>query len=477
MRSIRFPLVAVPVFIFVGNLMNQSGITEVIYRFATTLVGRVHGGLAQVNIVGSLIFSGMSGAALADIGGLGRIEVKAMASHGFKREFAGALTCASAIVGPIFPPSIPLIIYGSATNVSIIQLLLAGIVPALICVALLMVTVAFLAWKRNFPRAARWPTLARALGRLPARACRRLMTPVLLVSGMLLGFFTPTEAASITVAYVIFISAVIYRTLTWQHLVHSAFETLKSTSAILIIVAAAALFGWIMAIEQIPQTVAKQLLSLSTDPLMLLLIVNVILLIAGHVPRFDDGDAPHHPDHRRAAASCRRRPGPSRHRRDLQPDARAPHAADGARALPHHRHRPGLDARGAARAAALLHPARRDARHHHALPGAVALDPEDDPVGQDHSFPVSPALRSGHAALARRATGFPPPREGIAVAPNPPGGPRAKVFALSKSGERDAGDQLTFGFVPVSRRPRAVLRPAVKPTSPASTTALCTLSA
>jgi tripartite ATP-independent transporter DctM subunit len=129
-----FPLVAVPVFIFVGNLMNQSGITEVIYRFATTLVGRVHGGLAQVNIVGSLIFSGMSGAALADIGGLGRIEVKAMSSHGFKREFAGALTCASAIVGPIFPPSIPLIIYGSATNVSIIQLLHAGIVPALICV-------------------------------------------------------------------------------------------------------------------------------------------------------------------------------------------------------------------------------------------------------------------------------------------------------------------------------------------------------
>jgi tripartite ATP-independent transporter DctM subunit len=275
-----FPLVAVPVFIFVGNLMNQSGITEVIYRFATTLVARVHGGLAQVNIVGSLIFSGMSGAALADIGGLGRIEVKAMASHGFKREFAGALTCASAIVGPIFPPSIPLIIYGSATNVSIIQLLLAGIVPALICVALLMITVAILAWRRHYPRAPRWPTLrelwADFLPALPA-----LMTPVLLVSGMLLGFFTPTEAASITVAYVILISAVIYRTLTWRHLVHSAFETLKSTSAILIIVAAAALFGWIMAIEQIPQTLARSLLSLSTDPLMLLLIVNVILLIAG----------------------------------------------------------------------------------------------------------------------------------------------------------------------------------------------------
>ena len=275
-----FPLVAVPVFIFVGNLMNQSGITEVIYRFATTLVARVHGGLAQVNIVGSLIFSGMSGAALADIGGLGRIEVKAMTSHGFKREFAGALTCASAIVGPIFPPSIPLIIYGSATNVSIIQLLLAGIVPALVCVALLMITVAILAWTRKFPRAPRWPTV-RELWADFVPAFPALMTPLLLVTGMLAGLFTPTEAASVTVVYVIFISAVVYRTLTWRHLVHSAFETLKSTSAILIVVAAAALFGWIMAIEQIPQTLARNLLSPSTDPLVLLLIVNVVLLIAG----------------------------------------------------------------------------------------------------------------------------------------------------------------------------------------------------
>lgn len=275
-----FPLVAVPVFIFVGNLMNQAGITEIIYRFATTLVSRIHGGLAQVNIVGSLIFSGMSGAALADVGGLGRIEVKAMSMHGFKREFAGALTCASAVVGPIFPPSIPLIIYGSVTNVSIIQLLLAGIVPALVCVALLMITVAVLAWTRKFPRAPRWPTLrelwADFLPAFPA-----LMTPVLLIVGMLLGYFTPTEAASITVVYIILISAFIYRTLTWNHLVHSAFETLKSTSAILIIVAAAALLGWIMAIEQIPQTFAKGLLTLSTDPLMLLLIVNIVLLIAG----------------------------------------------------------------------------------------------------------------------------------------------------------------------------------------------------
>lgn len=275
-----FPLVAVPVFIFAGNLMNQAGITERIFRFATTLVSRIYGGLAQVNIVGSLIFSGMSGAALADIGGLGRIEIKAMSAQGFKREFSGAVTAASAIVGPIFPPSIPLIIYGSITNVSIVQLLIAGIVPALICVALLMVTVAFLAWRRNYARAPRWPTV-RELWADFTPALPALLTPVLLVSGMLLGFFTPTEAASVTVAYVAFISAFVYRTLTWNHVVQSAYDTLKSTSAILIIVAAAALFGWIMAIEQIPQTLARSLLSLSTDPLTLLLIVNVALLIAG----------------------------------------------------------------------------------------------------------------------------------------------------------------------------------------------------
>jgi tripartite ATP-independent transporter DctM subunit len=275
-----FPLVAVPVFIFVGNLMNQAGVTERIFRFADTLVGRIPGGLAQVNVFASLIFSGMSGAALADVGGLGRIEVKAMTERGFRKDFSSAVTVASAVVGPIFPPSIPLIIYGSVTTVSIIQLLLAGIVPALICVALLMITVAILALRRGYPRSARWPTL-RELWRDFLPAIPALVTPILLVAGMLLGFFTPTEAASITVVYVVLITAFVYRTLTLRHLLYAAYETAKSTSAILVIVAVAALFGWIMAIEQIPQMFTKGLLSFSTDPVALLLVVNVILLIVG----------------------------------------------------------------------------------------------------------------------------------------------------------------------------------------------------
>jgi tripartite ATP-independent transporter DctM subunit len=275
-----FPLVAVPVFIYVGNLMNQAGVTERIFRFADTLVGRVPGGLAQVNVVASLIFAGMSGAMLADVGGLGRIEVKAMTARGFRKDFSSAVTVASAIVGPIFPPSIPLIIYGSATNVSIVQLLIAGIVPALICVALLMITVVILALRRGYPRAERWPKLGE-LWRDFVPAIPALVTPFMLVSGMLLGIFTPTEAASITVVYVLLITAFVYRTLTLQHVLYAAYETLKSTSAILVIVSVASLFGWIMAIEQIPQIFARELLSFSKDPTVLLMIVNVILLIVG----------------------------------------------------------------------------------------------------------------------------------------------------------------------------------------------------
>ena len=275
-----FPLVAVPVFIFVGNLMNQAGVTARIFRFADTLVGRVPGGLAQVNIFSSLIFSGMSGAALADVGGLGKIEVKAMTERGFSRAFSGAVTAASAVVGPIFPPSIPLIIYGSVTGVSIVQLLLGGIIPAIICVALLMATTAVLARINGYPRSARWSRPGEVWAAL-VPAIPALATPVLLVGGMLLGFFTPTEAASVTVVYVIAISSLVYRELTTAHLLYAAYETIKSTAAILIIVSAAALFGWILAIEQIPQTFAAAFLSVSSDPLVLLLVANVILLVTG----------------------------------------------------------------------------------------------------------------------------------------------------------------------------------------------------
>ena len=275
-----FPLVAVPVFLFVGSLMNSAGISRYIYRFADTAVGRLPGGLAQVNIFGSLIFAGMSGSALADIGGIGRIEIDAMRKKGFSVPFAAAVTSSSAIVGPIFPPSIPLIIYGTVTGVSVIQLLLGGILPGLLCVLMLMLMTGWLAVRRKFPRTDRWPTFGE-LWRDFKPAAPAIAAPVILIGGMLLGYFTPTEIASVTVAYAILISGLFYRELTWRGLLDAAYETIRASAGILLIVAVAALFGWILSVEQVPQHLTGLMLSISTNPYVLLLIVNVLLLVVG----------------------------------------------------------------------------------------------------------------------------------------------------------------------------------------------------
>ena len=186
----------------------------------------------------------------------------------------------SATLGPIFPPSIPLIVYGSITSVSIVQLLVAGIMPALVCTLMLMVTVFIVAVRHKHPRADRWPT-AREVVRDFLPALPAIVAPALMIAGMTAGAFTPTEAAAITAVYVIVISAVFYRELSVEHLWNSAVLTARSSSAILIIVAAAALFGWILAVEQVPQTFAAALLTRSKDPMVLLIIANFIFFIAG----------------------------------------------------------------------------------------------------------------------------------------------------------------------------------------------------
>jgi tripartite ATP-independent transporter DctM subunit len=275
-----FPLVAVPVFIFVGNLMNAAGITERIYHFSNVLGGRIPGGLAQVNIIGSLIFSGTSGAALADVGGIGRIEIKAMKDEGFPVPFAAALTGASAIVGPIFPPSIPVIIYAAATSISAIQLLMAGIIPALICVVMLMIATAFISMRRGYPRSTRWPTF-RELWDSFWPASPALFAPIVLVGGMLSGYFTPTEASAVCVAYIIFIGIFFYREMSWAFIYKAGVETVRTSAAVLIIVGAAAMLGWILAVEQVPQDIAAWFKDLTTNPLLMLFVVNIIFFIAG----------------------------------------------------------------------------------------------------------------------------------------------------------------------------------------------------
>ncbi|MCX7787346.1 MAG: TRAP transporter large permease [Spirochaetes bacterium] len=274
------PLLAVPLFILAGNLMNTSGISDRIFRSARIFVGRMKGGLAQVNIIASLIFSGISGAALADVGGLGNVEIRAMRDQGYPDEQSAAITAASATIGPIFPPSIPLIIFGTVAEVSGIQLLIAGIVPALLITVALMLQVAYLARKNNWPKDSADPNW-RERFRILSSSLPAILAPVILILGLISGTFSPTEIAGFTVFYMILINLLFYHELSWKSLGSIIRETLVSTANILFIVSAAAIFAWVLTVEQLPVTISKLFLSLTSNPYLLLLLVNLLLFIVG----------------------------------------------------------------------------------------------------------------------------------------------------------------------------------------------------
>jgi len=274
-----FSLLAVPLFVLVGNLMGASGIAKRLFHFAHLCVGHWRGGLAQVNILASLIFSGSSGSALADIGGMGAIEIKAMKEAGYKNSFAAALTAASATTGPIFPPSIPFIIYAATAETSAVKLLLAGIVPGLLITAGLMAFTAFLARRRNYPTEAK--SGGKALWNAFISALPALLTPVVLVCGMLGGYFTATEAAAITVLYILFVSIFVYRDFEWKFLVQATWDTTRTSAVLMIMVAAAVLFTRMLSLEQVPQMITQSMLTLSSNPMVLLLIANVVVLMIG----------------------------------------------------------------------------------------------------------------------------------------------------------------------------------------------------
>ena len=275
-----FPLLAVPLFILVGALMNATGLTMRLFQVAQALVSHWRGGLCHVNVLASLVFSGSSGAALADVAGLGKIEIEAMRKSGYTRGFACALTLASATIGPMFPPSIPLVIFATVAEASAVRLLLAGIVPALLTAGALMLTVALLARRRRFPvEAARPP--GGEIAALVWHAVPALLTPVILIAGMVSGVFTATEAAAVTVVYILLISALVYRVLTWSTLSVATREAVRTSCVVMVMVAAASLFTRALALERVPQAAAGLLMSLSLDPLVLLLLVNLILLGAG----------------------------------------------------------------------------------------------------------------------------------------------------------------------------------------------------
>ncbi|MGI6030144.1 MAG: TRAP transporter large permease [Eubacteriales bacterium] len=275
-----FTFMAIPIFIFAGNLMNTAGITERLFSFADTLVGRIPGGLAQVNIIASLIFSGMSGAALADVGGLGQIEIKAMTEKGFPKPYSAAVTIATSTVGPIFPPSIPLVLFGAVTGTSIIKLLMAGVIPAFIAVIAMMVLTYYLAIKRGFPRKDRFPT-GGELWHDFVPAFPALMAPVLLILGMLSGFFTPTEAAAMVVLYMLIVGIFVYHELTFKFILQAALVTLQQTASICLVVAVASLFGWIMTIEKVPTLFETAMGPFIENKVALLIIINLLMFIVG----------------------------------------------------------------------------------------------------------------------------------------------------------------------------------------------------
>jgi TRAP-type C4-dicarboxylate transport system permease large subunit len=317
-----FPLLAVPFFILAGNLMNNAGITTRIYNYALALVGWLKGGLGHVNVVGSVIFAGMSGTAIADAAGLGTIEIKAMEEHGYSKEFAVGVTAASATLGPIIPPSLPFVIYAMMANVSVGSLFLAGILPGLTMALLMMVTVAYYAHKNGWgadvkfewPRVSKalietavviaWPLLMWALitklefaaqptviiglialfladKAFKFQAVLPIMTPVLLIGGMSSGIFTPTEGAIAACVWAMVLGFVWYRTLSFRMFVKVCLDTVETTATVLFIVAAASIFGWMLTATGVTAAISKFVLGFTNEPWIFLLMANLLMLFVG----------------------------------------------------------------------------------------------------------------------------------------------------------------------------------------------------
>ena len=317
-----FPLLAVPFFILAGNLMNNAGITNRIYNYALALVGWLKGGLGHVNVVGSVVFAGMSGTAIGDAAGIGTIEIKAMKDHGYSTEFAVGVTAASATLGPIIPPSLPFVIYGMMANVSVGALFLAGILPGALMALLMMVTVAYFAHRNGWGGDVRfeWPRVVKAVtetlvvivwpvalwllivkGGLPAQltvvaglallfaadryfrfqAVLPIMTPVLLIGGMTTGIFTPTEGAIAACLWAMVLGFAWYRTLSWKMFVKICLDTVETTATVLFIVAAASIFGWMLTATGVTAAISEWVLGFTSNPLVFLLLANLLMLFEG----------------------------------------------------------------------------------------------------------------------------------------------------------------------------------------------------
>ncbi|MGM0543744.1 MAG: TRAP transporter large permease [Pseudomonadota bacterium] len=274
-----FVLLCIPGFVLAGNLMNVGNITEHIVRFANALLGHIRGGLGLANVGGSMIFGGISGTAVADSASIGSVMIPGMARSGYDKPFAAAVTAASSTIGPIIPPSVPMIIAGSLSGISVGRMFLAGAVPGLLLGLAMMITVYILAVRRGYPKEARVPFLQ--LLREARTAFWALLMTVIILYGIIGGFFTPTEASIVASLYALVVGMYVYKGLTWKKLPAILSDTVLTSSALLLMVGLANLFGWILTSEQIPQMIASLILSISDNPLIVLLILNLILLFVG----------------------------------------------------------------------------------------------------------------------------------------------------------------------------------------------------
>lgn len=277
--NVKFILLAVPLFVFAAKVMNMGEVTEMVFKFANTLVGKWRGGMGHVNVIASLIFSGMTGSAVADASGLGIMEIEAMRKHGYDDGFSCGVTAASATIGPIFPPSIPMVFYAMLSGASIGSLFMGGMVPGVLMAVTLMGYIAFIAKRRNYPKGEKFPL--KVFIKNTAIAFPALLTPVILLGGIYTGIVTPTEAGALAGFYALLISFFVYRVLGLKQLIRIIFETVKTTGTLAIIVGAAYSFSYIVAIEHIPDMFAGFLLGITRSKYVLLLVINLLFIILG----------------------------------------------------------------------------------------------------------------------------------------------------------------------------------------------------
>lgn len=275
-----FPLMAIPFFMLAGELMNRGGITRRLVDFAQVMMGHFRGGLAHVNILSSMLFAGLSGSAVADTSALGSMLIPAMEKNGYTRRFAAAVTAASSVIGPIIPPSGIMIIYAYVMGESVAALFLGGMIPGIMVGVGLMIVTGYLAKKNDFPVASKRATWRERL-RGAARAFFPLLTPVIILGGILAGVFTPTEASAVAVAYALIISIFMLKTMTWKDLPEVLVRAALSSTVVLLLVGAAMAFKAIVGLSHLPEILAGWVLTLSSNPLVLLFLINILLFIVG----------------------------------------------------------------------------------------------------------------------------------------------------------------------------------------------------